>query len=186
MVVLLLALPLLAGAQDKTLHKWIKAVSKEKPAAAEKLCTEGFWNVKVDNGQAFYEQCVRKQFQLLKAADQIRDDRAVLAVEIRREGKKVDMINIYMVIEGKDWLIDGVDESDSHPRYFLDGQLSGHFHPEELPTLPRLDELAHKLLEARGNQPMQQQIIQDYLNGFHSDEIFQRLCSFSAPIIPSH
>jgi hypothetical protein len=130
------------------------AVKSGDEAKAETFCTKEFWNEKRDSGKRFFKQAVRRKFELKTGDVQAREKRAVVSVDIEREGKVVDQVYFYAVETDDQWLFDGMDENRNHAGYYLDGGLPARFYPSDYPGSPELEALGTKLIEIAG--PLQE------------------------------
>ncbi|WP_372367098.1 hypothetical protein [Candidatus Uabimicrobium sp. HlEnr_7] len=125
--------------------EWQKSIKENQIEKYNMYCTKGFIESHVDNAERFFRQAVRKKFELKISHQRQKNSRVVLDVEIYRNNRRVDKVYLYLVQNNKSWLIDGLSENKQITNLFLEGNIFGHFHPENLPSLPELDELGKNL-----------------------------------------
>lgn len=132
------------------------ALESNDEAKAEAVCTKEFWDNERDSGKRFFKQANRRKFQLKKNEERtgVKAERAVLIVDIVRDGKTVDQVYFYTFGKDGQWLIDGMDENRGHIDHYLEGRLSGRFHPADYTGNSKLEELGAKLIEIAG--PLQE------------------------------
>ncbi|MCP4156801.1 MAG: hypothetical protein GY757_54310 [bacterium] len=135
---------------DNLLILFTAAMDANDETKAESICTKEFWNEKRNSGKRFYKQANRKKFQLKKNDTRTKGDKAVLVVDILREGKVVDQVFFYTFAKNNRWLIDGMDENRRHVDLYLEGSLPGRFYPADYPADKELEELGAKLIGIAG------------------------------------
>lgn len=142
--------PVEPNSPENLLKLFNAALDANDEAKAEGVCTKEFWNEKRDSGRRFFKQVQRKKFQLDKNEARTKGERAVLIIDVIRDGKAVDQVYFYTVNKDQRWWIDGMDENRKHIDYFLDGRLPGRFYPADYNGSKELEELGAKCIEIAG------------------------------------
>jgi hypothetical protein len=135
---------------ENSFKAFVAAVGADDAAKAEALCTPGYWKSERDSGERLFKQAVRKEFEMKKIDVKTKGERAVVTTDIVVKGKVVDRIYMYAVSEKGNWLFDGANENENQIGYFLDGRLTGSFHPSDYEGSKELEELGAKLIAMAG------------------------------------
>ena len=155
---LVLTLSGTAFGQSETWEQFTTAIGKADAAKAESLCSKEYWSKPHGNtGVDFFGQAVRKRFGMPVISKEVRKGRAVLTANIQVRDRTVDRVYVYLVKHGANWQIDGIDENDDH-EFFLNGSVSGHFHPRDLPPSKAMEELGQQILLATANVKLRKQL----------------------------
>jgi hypothetical protein len=139
-----------ASSPGNLLKAFQNAVEDNLTEKAEPLCTQEFWNEERDSGERFFKQAVRRKFELKEKEVKIKGDKAVVASDIIRNGKVVDLVFFYCIKKNDKWQFDGMDENEKHIAYYLEGKLPGRFFPGDYPGDKELEDLGAKFIEIAG------------------------------------
>jgi|GEM_PF-3247718 len=162
-------------AQDQVVKDWMKGVQNENMNQVRKLCTSEFWNSEYDSGKKMYDQCVRKKLIFHQQASRVEGKRAVLTLGVYIQDRKADEVYLYLVQQkNKQWLIDGIDESEGHILFFLNEQVSGHYHPANLPSSPELEAVAESWLQGEDLEDRFPGLVDLELISTHYDKSLER------------
>ena len=114
---------------------------------AKQTCTTEFWiDSKTGSGKHFFNQAIRKKFNLEKMEVKVQQDRAVVIAYVIRDGKKVDQLYFYVKKSLGKWLFDGVNETQNHGKYYLEEKLPARFDLEDYPSNSELKALGEKII----------------------------------------
>ncbi len=155
---------------ENVFQRMLKALQAQSIEKFEALCTPGYWGARTDSGERFYRQATRKKFDLVLAGQDQNKDRIVCRVNVLRDGKQVDMVYILFVKKEKTWLMDGITENRNHVKHFKNGAVSGHFSPQDLPSLPELQKIAMLMMESSKKPESEEKLFADFFTADHSNK----------------
>jgi len=140
--------------QEEIINVLAKVRSAGEAEQGQAHCTAEFWTAEVDNGEKTFKRLVRlnERATLEVSNTQKGKGRVVYTVDIMADGIKRDELYACMVEKNGKWLLDGFHEEKETIPYFLDGSISGHFSPLELPSNKELDKLGAEILAFGKNE----------------------------------
>lgn len=107
---------------DQLWAQFTASILANDEEGAKALCNDEFWASEKDSGQRFFEQAVRKQFELDPKNKRVDGQRACLTADVLREGKRVDTVHFYLERSFNHWQFVAWDEDDKHVEQFLSGE----------------------------------------------------------------
>lgn len=141
----------------------VQGMKSDKLELFKDNCTRGYWEAKVDGGDRMYRQAVRKKFDFQVSGKEENGDRVVYYVDVVVGNRKVDRVFMFFAKNDGKWLLDGISENKMHKQYFLQGKVSGHFYPLDLPGSPDFEKIAMAIIDAAKNPEAKQKLFTDYL-----------------------
>jgi hypothetical protein len=152
-----------AGTVQDVYQAIVQGIKSDKQELFKGNCSVGFWEAKSDGGERMYRQAVRKKFDFAVSSKEENGDREVYNVEVVVAGKKVDRVFLFFIKQDGKWLLDGISENKKHKQVFLQGKVSGHFYPLDLPGTPDFEKIAMLIVEAAKNAESRQQLFSQHL-----------------------
>jgi len=131
---------------EKLIKAFSSTVTSEDLAKAETFFTGDCWNARINPGERFVKQALKKKFELKATDSKTRGKKAVVIADILREGKVVDQVYFYAIEENSLWKIDGMDENRNHGEHYLNDRLPARFDLSGYPPSQQLQDLGTRLI----------------------------------------